>query len=98
MRFRGPQECLFPVRVVEVDIHQLEALGAQLRDGCMDVVRLERDVVEALAARVEELREKALAEGFQQLDLAAARKPELDQRQVPSASPPIRYSPPRASR
>ena len=47
-------------------------------DRRLDVVRLEGHVVKALAARVEELREEALAERLEQLDLAAARKAQLE--------------------
>ena len=64
----------------------------------MDVVGLERDVVQAFAAGVKEARQEPVAQRLEQLDLAAARVAQLEPSPALAASPPIRYSPPRASR
>src|SRR5687768_15746461 len=72
------------MRVLEVDVHELEPTRAHMIDRGPDVVGLQRDVVQALAPRIEELGEEAVGDRLEQLDDAPAGKAHL----VPPPRPP----------
>src|SRR5215212_5843454 len=74
----GPEESLLPLLAVEVDVHELVPERAHVLDRRLDVVRLEGDVVKALAALLEETGQESLPERLEQLDLAAVRELHLD--------------------
>src|SRR5262245_28115224 len=77
VRARRAQEGLPPVRVVDVDVHELISGALELVDRRLDVVRLKGDVVKAFPVAIEEAGQEAVAERLQELDLVSARKPQL---------------------
>src|SRR5947207_10352995 len=78
MRLGRSQERLLPVRVFRVDVDELESALLERRDRGVDVVGLEREVMQPLAARLQELGEEPFAGRLEQLDLPAVRIPKLE--------------------